>query len=169
MALMNRGHCVTAARANYSIFWVITRRFLSVSFTNTAPHNLLRKKKPCFVLSASMGFTLVESKTIDLISSKASSLYQSPEQWGQYLNLLSVHVLWVLYIDVDISTQLHWQNMNLVIKLCERTIIYGVKHRRLQLSRRNESSPSKIIVSLYYCQKSLRYKTKESNYSLPWI
>lgn len=48
-----------------------------------------------------MGFTLVESKTIDLISSEASSLYQSAEQWGQYLNLLSVHVLWVLYIDVE--------------------------------------------------------------------
>lgn len=92
MALMNRGHCVTAARANYSIFWVITRRFLSVSFANAAPRNLLRKKRPCFVLSASMGFTLVESRTIDLSSSKASSLYQSAEQWGQYLNLLSVHV-----------------------------------------------------------------------------
>lgn len=44
----------------------------SLSFTNAAPRNLSRKKGISFVLSASMGFALVESKTIDLISSKAS-------------------------------------------------------------------------------------------------
>lgn len=64
MALMNRGHCVTAACANYSIFWVITCRFFSVSNANAALYHPSKRNKPSAEapLFYEVHFSLVESK-----------------------------------------------------------------------------------------------------------